>query len=70
MLFRSVECYTQEVIQKHDEGYRVRESAAGGGIAETNMMSLDFTSRVWEGGSLEVIGSIARKRGAVNSQTS
>ena len=65
-----VECYAREVIREHDEGYRERESTAGGGIAETNMMLLDFTSRVWEGGSLEVVGSIARKRGADNSQTS
>ena len=39
-----------------ESGNRERESRIQGGIAKASMISLDFSSRVCEGGSLEVVG--------------
>ena len=52
--------YTWEVTRKDDESYRERESRIQGGIAKASMLSLDFSSRVCEGRSLEVVGGVRK----------
>ena len=46
--------------KEDDESDRERESRIQGGIAKVSMISLDFSSRVCEGRSLEVVGGVRK----------